>query len=46
MCSYAEACTEHNGRNKYCLFIPQINTSVGKNEFPIMHAWSCIIWNS
>ena len=30
---YAEAHTGHGGRNKHRLFIPQINTSIGKNGF-------------
>ena len=40
---YAEAHTGHSGRNKHCLFIPQINTSIGKNEFFYHRA---VIWNS
>ena len=34
----AEAYTGHNGQTKYRLFIPQINTSIGKN--------GAVIWNS
>ena len=33
---YAEAYTGHSGRNKHRLFIPQINTSIGKTSFSIM----------
>ena len=33
---YAEAHTGHGGRNKHCLFVPQINTLIGKNGFSIM----------
>ena len=30
---YVKAHKGHGGRNKPCLFIPQINTSIGKNGF-------------
>ena len=33
---FAEAYTGHSGRNKCHLFIPQINTSIGKNGFFIV----------
>ena len=40
---FAEAYTGHSGRNKCRLFIPQINTSIGKNGFFYRGA---VIWNS
>ena len=40
---YAEAHTGHGGQNKCHLFIPQINTSIGKNGF-FYHG--AVIWNS
>ena len=40
---FAEAYTGHSGRNKCQLFIPPINTSVGKNGFFYRGA---VIWNS
>ena len=39
----AEAHTGHGGRNKHRLFIPQTNTSIGKNGF-FYHG--AVIWNS
>ena len=33
LCPDAEAHTGHGGRNKHRLFIPQINTLIGKNGF-------------
>ena len=32
----AEAFTGRSGRNKFQLFVPQINTSIGKNGFFIV----------
>ena len=40
---FAEAYTAHSGRNKCRLFIPQINTFIGKNGFFYRGA---VIWNS
>ena len=40
---YVKAHKGHGGRNKPCLFIPQINTSIGKNGF-FYHG--AVIWNS
>ena len=40
---FAEAYTGHSGRNKFRLFIPQINTSIGKNGFFYRGA---VIWNN
>ena len=40
---HAQAYTGHGGRNKHHLFIPQINTSIGKNGFFYHRA---VIWNS
>ena len=40
---FAEAYTGHSGRNKFRLFIPQINTSIGKNGFFYRGA---AIWNN
>ena len=35
----AEVYTGHSGRNKYHLFIPQINTSIGKSGIFIVEQW-------
>ena len=40
---FAETYTGHSGRNTCQLFIPQINTSIGKNGFFYRGA---VIWNS
>ena len=40
---YAEPYTGHSGQNKHHLFIPQINTLIGKNGFFYQGA---VVWNS
>ena len=39
----AEAYTGRSGRNKFRLFVPRINTSIGKNGF---FYCGTVIWNS
>ena len=36
---YAETYTGHGGQNKHCLFVPQINTLIGKMDFSITELW-------
>ena len=40
---FSEALTGHNGRNKYRLYIPQINTLISKNSF---YYHGAVVWNN
>ena len=40
---FTETFTGRQGRNKYCLYVPQIFSSVGKNSF---YYCGVAIWNN